>query len=573
MLRIKWLSSFSIIYIFTTLVIIPSLSWAEDSVHFGSIFTEENNYRAEETKENINKLTDQSQQQRNLEELYPDLKDKNHRLREIQTTPQERKQINQQTATPLNGAPQEEASHMAVVTNTELQHHVVYFLELRPIQGNTPKDLYLQSNTLNRPVARIEPGEMVKVVDTPQEQILKLRMDRDNQGLWKQVARKSDQDPRDLYVYYDWKNFDTVSPVQSALELDIMVPRDMSSIPVFSKPGPWTWKDCQLGSSICVDRIDQHVEAFLLDTGFTAVNDMRTRQDTYQLFYKIGYRSYNKEGKVEYKIGWIPSFFARRKISILPKNLLSTNEYGFSGFETDEERVTRLSKYYVFRKNMFSENRLSSRWLKLSPGEKKEVFDNTFSFDAVVSYNNFNMEQDFLSDKFKQSGVSAGIGVYVPLYVDLEIEGTFTYTLPIAQKPSNLYPKSPLFRGDQWLLYTTPIGINKMPLKVGLGMYYLTMFESQSNFGFKSFLGFQSKIRLENERFWFDVRFGPLGQDFNFDLNNREIGSSLGIRLDSSEGYNSLTLFIDYGLTTYTSPVTGHTTDFDLLNIGFRKSF
>jgi len=576
MLRTKWTWIYTVVIILAVAAGNSSVSLADDGVHFGSIFTEDTSYRSEESRDNINKLTDQSQQQRDLEELYPELKKENQRLREIQTTQQQRQQIREQTATqPRDGSPQlpNDASHVGVVKNDELSHHVVYFVELRPIQGNTPKDLYIAPNTVNRPATRLEPGEMVKIVDTPDEYLLKMRMDRDNQGMWKQVARRNEADPMNLFVYYDWKNFDTVSTAQSALELDVLIPRDMSSVPVFAKPGAWTWKDCQLGSEICIDRIDQHVEAFLLDTGFAMVNDMRTRQNTLQLFYKIGYRTYDKEGKQQHKIGWIPSFFARRKISMLPKSMLSTNEYGFSGFETDEERIERLSKYYIFNKNMFSENRLSSRWLKVSPGEKNEVFDNNFAFDALIGYNSFNLNQDFLNDPYKQSGLNIGLGVYIPLYVDLEVQGTITYTMPLADSPADKYPKSTLIRGDQWLMYTTPVGINGMPLKFGIGMYYLTMFESKSDFGFKSFVGFQGKLGVENERFWLDMRFGPTGQDFNFDMSNRELGGSLGIRLDSTRGYDSPTIYIDYGATTYTSPVSGHTTNFNLLNVGLRKTF
>lgn len=564
MLRTKWIRHLSVGAISAIIaVVIPLSSQAEDPIHFGSIFSQDNNFRSEETKNNLNKITEKTDQQENLEELYPEIKEQNQRMRQIQGTPSAQ-------ALP---AYQNDGSRVGVVTNNELQRHVIYFIELRPIQGNTPKNLHLQPNTLTRPMARIEPGEMVKVVDSEQEYILKMRMDRDNQGLWKQVARKRESDPSDMYVYYDWKNFDTVSSSQSALELDIMVPRDMSSVPVFTKPGAWTWKDCQLGSDICVDRIDQHVEAFLLDTGFALVNDMRSRQSVMQLFYKIGYKTYDKEGKLRQKIGWIPSFFARRKIASLPKNLLSTNEYGFSGFETDEERMQRLSKHYIFTENMFSSNRLSSRWLQVTPGQKNEIFDNTFDYEAIISYNGFELEQSFLNEPFKQTGVALGLGLYIPLYVDLEVQGTFTYTVPIAQEPADVYPKTSLFRGDQWLMYTTPIGVNDMPLKVGIGMYYLTMFESQTNFGFKSFVGFQSKLAIENDRFWFDVRFGPTGQDFSFDMSNRELGASLGIRLDPSQSYDSLTLFFDYSQTNYTSPVSGHTTDFNLLNVGFKKSF
>jgi hypothetical protein len=348
----------------------------------------------------------------------------------------------------------------------------------------------------------------------------------------------------------------------------------MSSIPVFANPGAWTWKDCQLGSNICLDRIDQHVEAFLMDTSFAMVNDMRTKQNVFQLFYKIGYRLHDKEGVLRHKIGWIPSYFARRKITAVPKNLLSANEYGFSGFETDEERIQRLSKYYVFEENMFSENRLLSRWLKKRPGEKHEVFDNTFDYDFLFGYQNFELKQSYLDQSFKQQSAVVGLGVYAPLYVDLEAQGTFALAIPVNYGPQEEpFKSTPLFRGDQWLMYTSPVGINDMPLKFGLGFYYLTMFQSELDFGFKSFVGFQGKLSLENEKFWIDLRYGPTGQDFNFEFSNREIGASFGLRLNPAKAYESLTIYLDYSSTSFESNISGQTTEFTIFNLGFRKTF
>ena len=576
-----------------------SVAQAAEPVHFGSIFSQENNYRSEDTKQNLNKLTDGSEQQKNLEELYPEIKNENQLKREIQAAPQNVPSAALPASTvptasvPITTVPtttspasrdafvpkptysdQENKTRLGVVKNSELERHVVYFLELRPIQNNNFKNIYQNKNMSYAPAARIEPGELVKVVDTGQEFVTKMRMDRDNQGLWKQVGRRDSGDPSDLFVYYDWRNFDTVLTNQSSIELDILVPRDMSSVPVFSRPGPWTWKDCQLGGDICVDRVDQHVEAFLMDTGFAVVNDMRTRQNVLQLFYKIGYKLHDKEGVLRHRIGWVPAYFARRKISAVAKDLLSTNEYGFSGFETDEERLLRLSKYYVFEENMYSNNRLMSRWLTKRPGEKYEVFDNTFQYDFVLGYQNFGLEQSFLDEKFTQQSALVGFGIYAPLYVDLEVQGTFTLGVPVGYGPDNgLFKAAPIFRGDQWLTYTTPIGINDMPLKVGIGLYYLTMFQSQLDFGFKSFVGFQGKVGFENKNFWIDARFGPTGQDFNFNFSNREVGASVGLRLDPSQSYESMTLYLDYSSTSFQSSTSGHTTDFTIFNLGLRKSF
>lgn len=567
-----------LILVFCVFTINTRNSYAADSVHFGSINFEDHKPNASlEDKQKINILTEETKQQKTLEELHPDLKPGNDRAREIQTAPlapnyQNNSLYPENKQQSFNGPANAPEQKIGVVKNSELDPKVVYFIELRPIPGNPARDVYLDANTYRPAVGRIQPGELVKVIDSSADYIHKMRMDRDNQGIWRQVGRRETGDPSDFYVYYDWKNFDTVHATQSAIDLDILIPRDMSSVPVFSRPGAWTWKDCQLGSDVCIDRIDQHVSALLLDTGFAIVNDLRTRKDTLQLYYKIGYKLTDKAGVVHTRIGWIPSYFARRRITSVPRNIISLNGKT-TNFETDAERQQRLSKYYVFEENMNSQNKSYNRWLKKRPGEDEEIFDNTFSYDALLAYSAFNLKQSFLDDEFKQTAAMVGLGIYAPIYVDLEAQGTLTFSVPVSHSPAELYPDTPMFRGDQWLMYTTPVGLDTLPIKVGIGMYYLSMFESQTDFGFKSFVGFQAKIGIENERFWLDARFGPTGQDFDFNLENREVGMSLGVRIDPSRAYDSLTLYIDYSQTTYTSPLSGHSTDFNLFNIGFRKTF
>lgn len=553
------------------------MAQATDSVHFGSIVFEDNKVdNSLENKDKINVLTQDSKQQKTFENLHPELKVENDRTRDLQNRSLQPHFNNnsiyleqQKNNVP---PPSKNQNTVGVVKNKDLDPKVIYFIEHRPIHGNSPKDIFLDPNTYRTGVGRVHPGEMIKVVDSSSDYIQKMRMDRDNQGLWRQVGRRESGDPSDLYVYYDWKNFETIPATVSAIDLDILVPQNMGSIPVFSRPGSWTWKDCQLGSDVCVDRIDQHVNALLLDTSFSVVSDLRSRKDILQLYYKIGYKLTDKAGNTRTRIGWIPAYQARRKISSVPRSVLSINGQN-SNFETDEERSNRLSKHYVFEKNINSENIIFNRWLTKKPGESEEIYDNTFSFDALMAYSTFNLKQSFLDDPFKQTSAMFGIGMYAPIYVDLELQGTLMYSVPVTHAPENLYTDTPLFRGDQWLTYTTPIGLDKMPIKVSLGMYYLSMFESQSDFGFKSFVGFQAKIGVETRHFWLDARIGPTGQDFDFNMTNREVGGSFGLRLNPSKGYDSLTLFLDYSQTSYTSPVSEHTTEFNILNIGFRKTF
>lgn len=568
----------SLFYSVAVVLLSTGISFAEDNIHFGKIsFETIKTDSTLENKENINTLTQDTPQQKTLEALHPELRRENERNRELQNIPASPSYQNNALYPEYKKIVVPESTNtdqkIGLLKNNEVEPKIVYFLELRPIHGNPPRDVFLSPNTYHHAVARIQPGEMVKVVDSTSEFLQKMRLDRDNQGLWRQVGRKEAGDPSDLFVYYDWKNFDTVPATQASIDLDILVPRTLSSVPVFSRPGAWTWKDCQLGSDICIDKIDQHTSALLLDTTYTVINDLRTRKDILQLYYKIGYKLTDKSGQIQTRIGWIPSYYASRKITSVPRNILSINGKGTgSGFETDEERASRLSKYYVFNDNMKSENKIVSRWMKKRPGETEEVFDNTFSYDALMAYSGFDLKQSFLDDPFKQSAAMFGLGIYAPIYVDLEAQGTLMFSMPVSHEPASLYPDTPLFRGDQWLMYTTPIGLEKMPIKVGLGMYYLSMFESKSDFGFKSFVGFQMKLGIENERFWLDARFGPTGQDFDFNLDNRELGASLGVRINPSKGFDSLTLFLDYSQTSYISPISNHTTEFTIFNVGFRKT-
>ena len=55
-------------------------------------------------------------------------------------------------------------------------------------------------------------------------------------------------------------------------------------------------------------------------------------------------------------------------------------------------------------------------------------------------------------------------------------------------------------------------------------------------------------------------------------MSNRT-GASLRVRLNPSKGYDAFTVYFDYSATTYKSPATNHTTDFNIMNIGIRKTF
>lgn len=557
---------FLFIIILSALWSVSALSRSQDDVHFGTIFVEDLERDNSDDKQKVNHLTDQSQKQLELETLYK---------QEIGIDNQKLKKVDYIPRTPAAHYSEQEQSltkKVGVIRNSEMPKQILYFLELRSFVGNTAKPIHQYADPGSPMVYQLAPGEMVKITDSPEQYIHKMRMDRDNQGLWKKITTR-EQDIQNTQIYYDWRNFDTITSHEFPVELDILVPYGKNSVPVFNRPGAFTWKDCGVTDDLCLDTIDLHTKAYLFDS--TIIDTRLSSRETggFNLFYKIGYQITDKDGAVQHKIGWIPSTHAKRKISQLPKSLVATRSPdSFSSYESDQERLTRLQKYYVFDANMHSDNRNMSRWLASNPGQTTEVFFQNTAIDAVANFNTFHLEQSFLDQEFDQKGVAVGLGIYAPIFIDLEIQGTALLTVPISATENETFEKAYLFKGEQWLLYTTPLSINGSPFKFGVGGYYSTMFASQRNFGFNSLVGFQGKMLVESASFWTGVRYGPTGQDFRFRFENREIGAEIGIRLDPSRRYESWSIFGDYSDTSYTSQSL-NSTKFQIIQLGIRKQF
>jgi hypothetical protein len=557
------------IFLLGTLFSGPSYA-QQDEVHFGTIFVEDIEYENSEDNQSINHLTDQSSKQQQLETLYK---------QEIGLPNAQLKKLNaEKSRAPASKDSKDSKSlQLGVVRNEQLPKQIVYFIELRSFEGNQSTLVHETASPSSQPVIRLQPGELLKVVDTPYQYVHKMRMDRDNQGLWKSITTR-EQDIQNPQVYYDWRNFETITSHDFPVEMDIMVPYGRNSIPIFSKPGAWTWRDCGLTENLCKDNIDIHTKAYLFDV--TIVDTRPTEDDIseHKLFYKLGYQVRDKNGNIQHRVGWLPSHHAKRKISQLPKSLLATRDpSSFGTFESDAERLKRLQKYYVFDSNMNSTARNMSRWLNSTPGNSTEVFFQNIAIDGIANYSHFSLEQDFNiqteGEAFTQQGITVGAGIFAPIFIDLEIQGTVAFTIPIEANETNVYQKSTLFRGEQWLLYTTPLTLSDLPFKFGVGAYYLTMFSTGDNFGFNALVGFQGKALLESDTFWASFRYGPTGQDFGFSFENREIGFDIGYRLNPERGYESWTIFGDLSDTNFTSGETDFRTQFQIISLGVRKQF
>lgn len=534
-------------------------SHAEDSpVSFGTIFVHDIEYDQSTEMKNLNDLTDMSKKQKAVEDFDRKIQSENESVKKNDI---EREQDFKRAQEKLG-----------VIKNHEMTQNVNYFLELRTFNQNSAQNITSYPEKTAGVRTYLNPGQIVKITDTPDEYLHKLRSDRANESVWKKLSVSGEnKDP--MYINYDWRLYDTITASEFPIELDLLVPQNRDTIPVFSKADAWTFKDCDLNGEICIDKVDHQTKAYLFDSTFVKLNQFRKSDEQYKLFYKIGYLVKDQKGDLRHKVGWIPGELAKRKITQLPKLLLSDRgPAGGTTFESDKERADRLSKYYIFERNINSENKNVSRWMKQTPGKSTEMFLQTVAFDGIAGVSYFNLKQSFLTETITQYGMSAGVGILAPIFVDLEVQGTFIYTVPITTT-STKYKAAHLFKGEQWLMYTTPWSINRIPVKFGLGGYYLTMFQKTEDVGFKALVGFQAKALVEDMGYWFDIRYGPTGQDFNFKFSNRELGASFGYRFDENLGAESWTLFFDYSDTNYISPLSSQQTNYQLIQTGLKKQF
>jgi len=541
-----------------------SSAWSDGGTHFGTIFVEDLEYDNSDDQGYINHLTNQSGQQVELETLYKELGKQNQQLKKLnlggdRNVASEKKN-------------DDGSSRVGIVKNSELPQFINYFIELRTFEGNQPATIYSAPDLNAKPLDTIQPGEMVKITATTHEYIHKLRMDRETQGLWVKAANR-EQDPQNMYIYYDWRNFNSITPHEMPVEASIIVPQEKNSVPVFSRPGPWTWRDCGLEEKLCIDNIGTHVKSYVFDSTFVEMSRFRAAGQPHKLFYKIGYHLKDRNGDTRHKVGWISSEHVSRKITQLPKTLIATRGPASTSYESDEEREQRLKKYYVFESNMNSDAKAVSRWIASTPGQSTEVFFQTLAVDWMIGPSQFHLEQDFLDEEFDQTGLGIGLGVFAPIFLDLEAQGTFTLTVPISATENEIFKPTLLFKAEQWLMYTAPFAVGNLPFKFGVGGYYNTMFANESAFGYNSLVGFQGKALLEGAQTWFGVRYGPTGQDLSFRIENREIGINAGYRLNPGRKYESWTLFFDYSDTNFINSKTDSRTNFSNVQLGVSKQF
>lgn len=452
------------------------------------------------------------------------------------------------------------------------EERVTYFLEVRKHDNVLPV-LLRQNPSHSAPLSmRLMPGQIIRVDDTASDYLATLRLEQRNNGAWKKIDVSSAQENLTIHMYYQWQTMFSIGANLQPVELKLNIPPGRNVITVFNKPGRWTPTDCQASEDLCVGWPDQYAKVFLFDTKIIDLKEHVPGEHEFALFYNVGFSYKTANGDYKNGMGWIPASQAVRNLNFLPQSLDKVRSLAATGFMTEKQRREQFQSFFLFKKNATTLDSQNTRWTRFDKNNRGQgLFDVKIAWDAIFKTGYNNLNQTFLTDPLVQYVVTPGVRASAPIFIDLDISGEANISMPVASEGS-LEPAY-ILKLDQWLTYTAPLRLGDTPLRFGFGGYYTTMLNSNSNYGFRSLVGFQGKVQLENATNWYYIRYGAVGADLNFEFRNREVGFGLGYRLDPDRRFDGWSIFAEISDTQYKSPNTETVTDLDQIAIGVMRGF
>ncbi len=417
------------------------------------------------------------------------------------------------------------------------------FLEVREF-AKSKVDLRSLPNTKGLVLSSLKPGDMVKVKFTLHDYMRQQQAEKKNLGFWRKIKASGITGTRDVYFFSHWKDIQTLNPYEK-VSLDILVPKNQVSIPVFNKPGYSDWRECSQIYQLCNAFIDTYSNVELTEAKFFEVNSQFTKQRSWELFYKVKFSYLKSDAKSASGTGWIAAKNAKRKIKPLSLAVYNlSRDRGPAGIGTGNGK-----KFFVFENNEKNPYIAESRWLSATSATqlkyKSSLFDQNFAIDAIAGFNYTSLTQDFFKtdeDDLEQYGVNVGLGLSAPLYLDVDLEGSVLVSTPLSSSSAR---KSTFIYLDQMFNLTIPRHWMNAPIKIGFGGYYYLMTNNSEEYGFSSLIGFHTRLKYDAKKWHAFIRYAPIGVDLGGDFKDREFSIGGGYKFKPSKGYNSPHIDID----------------------------
>ena len=440
----------------------------------------------------------------------------------------------------------------APASQFEAKRRVSYCLEMRTAPSRKEVPVRFEPEDSAKEEFRMKPGQMVCLNDSEEDYLLKMRGEQRNEGAWLVLPVKGLVEGKELYFYYDFRDFETITPYHLPVQLGLSLQTSQKTVKVFSRAGEFPDEKCGATEKLCKVEIDNHAEIFLVGTQWLKVESAAGHQE-WKLYYHIGYIYRQPERTIRAGQGWISNAQAQRQISKLQPPLFANRMPQAEDFRTTQQERADLTKLFVFGNNLDKLDVKENRFLRNKPPEKirylASVYDIMMAWELGAGASYYEMSQSDQRQLFQQWGTTLRFGGAVPLFLDVELSGNIQYTVPISSTPESGTP--PVLKMEQWLTYISPWKIADHPLRFGVGGYFITM--SSNYLGFQSLLGIHMKALYETDDYYVFGRVGPIGDSLNFVISNRELGGGLGYYLSSENRSDGWSIYSEYSNIEFTS--------------------
>lgn len=454
---------------------------------------------------------------------------------------------------------------------------VSYVLEVTEgISGPRKIPLYPSASVTDEPIAELTTDDILRMEETPESYLQKLRAEVGGEPIWRKITvQVDDKKTRDLWFQYSSTTMRTLRLNDQPFEMAVRAPRVKINFPLYREPGFWSPQDCQHDIHVCAALLVSNSRIYLLESQFRLVDRADKKGEWYHIFYHLG--SYSPDDGLKHLrgSGWTESTAVSRRTDRGPSCVVISGDLPSDDPEVQAVIEKNEKALFVLGSNSNDPARRKRliNGLGLNPekmAKMMSIVDITLGSEGHLGFNYISLDQPFAGPEYTQQALKLGGAVYTNLFVDLQLRGSLDGTITLGSN-NNSYGQNNLLDAQQLLVYSSPWTLNGIPVKLGVGGYFMSMLSKRAIGGFAGFIGAQGQLLLEGNRWSLGFRYGPIAQDISINLQNRLMGSSLTYKMPWQMQGRPVELSIEGSDVSFSNSATGNSTN--MKNIGLQLSF
>ncbi len=375
----------------------------------------------------------------------------------------------------------------------------------------------------------------------------------------------------EIWFQYDAAFMKTLN-ADDGIDLRLKPSDESVEQPLYRTPGLWTPEDCDRDPAICVSELPPHSVVQLHQTQFRHVDRSGKKGRLWLNFYEVSQpKTIDSDGHH----GWILSnALTKATATARPETTLEGVQNAEQGNPADGAAASPPEPQVKFatESGMFLFESTSA-----TPGRRKQLVEDlkvpdlvpenvaglsglTLRSSAGAGPSYLDVDQPFAGPETQLQCAKLTGTVSTYLFLDLQMKFTVDFSLPLATSDKTQSAQGYYFDSQQWFTYTTRWKVNRAPVKLGLGAYYIGLGTGKTVGGLPGLVGFQSKVIFEGKKLGTGLRYAPVAQDLSFNPKNRILGLEFVYSFDWHVDDEPVQLKFSFDDIYFKNPVTDNST-------------